>query len=298
MPGPGQVLVRTELLGVNPIDWKMVAGYFGNEQLPGVPGWAATGTVVAVGDGVRGVGTGDAVVVGPRAGGFREFLTVDADLVVPRPAGMSPEQAAALPSSGVAGYSLVEHVGVTAGDTVLVHGAAGAVGSVAAQIAVHRGARVIGTASTRNHDYLRALGVEPVAYGADLVGSLTQLGPFTASIDAVGGQGSVDATVAVMPDLARSVTVWGDRYSEAAGIPWVHHADDELEQTVRLAAEDAVTVRIAETFPLEQAADALRRSMSGHAPGKILLRVRPATGVSPGARRGDGSRDRFASRCG
>lgn len=75
IPGPGQVLIRSETLGVNPIDWKMVAGYFGDtERLPGVPGWTATGTVVAVGDGVRSPAVGQKVIAGPRGGGFREFL--------------------------------------------------------------------------------------------------------------------------------------------------------------------------------------------------------------------------------
>lgn len=111
-----------------------------------------------------------------------------------------------------------------------------------------------------------------MAHGEGLVDSAAPLGPFTVSIDAVGGRGSVGATVALLPDLDRAVTVWGDRYSDAAGIPWVRHAADELEQTVRLAAEGAVTVRIATILPLERVADALRISMSGHAPGKVLLR--------------------------
>lgn len=141
----------------------------------------------------------------------------------------------------MAGYSLVEHVEVAGEDAVLVHGAAGAVGSVAAQIAVSRGARVVGTATPRNHSYLRSIGVEPVTYGNGLVDRLSTLGPFDVSIDAVGGRESVTAAVEALPDLGRAVTVWGDRWSETAGIPWVRHAPDELEQTVRLAAAGVVT---------------------------------------------------------
>jgi len=274
LPGRGQVLVQTRIFGVNPIDWKMIAGYFGDgDQLPGVPGWAATGTVVAVGGGVQSLFVGQEVVAGPRGGGFREFLVLDADLVVPRPVNVSPDQAAGLPSSGVAGYSLVEHVGVTAGDSVLIHGAAGAVGSIAAQVALARGARVVGTASPSNHDYLQSLGVEPVAYGDGLVGRLKELGDVNVSIDAVGGAEAVAATVSVLPELSRAVTVWGDQFSQCAGIPWVNHATDELAQTVRLAGEGVVRVRVGEVFPWDEVVDALMLSRSGHAQGKILLRL-------------------------
>ena len=273
-PGPGQLRVRNQLIGVNPVDWKMVAGYFRRTDrapFPHVPGWASTGIVEAVGARVIGFSAGDAVIVGARGGAYCEQLTVDARLVVLRPASMSAEQAAALPSSAVAGYSMVQNLAITGEDTLLVHGAAGSVGSASAQIALDRGAKVVGTASPRNHEYLSSLGVIPVPYGDGLEDRLRRVGSITASADAVGGRDSVAATLAVLGPGGRAVTAWGDEHSQAAGIPWVLHPDDELEQTVALAARGALTARISEVFPLDRASDALRLSMTAHLAGKILL---------------------------
>lgn len=283
-PGRGQVLVRTEMIGVNPIDWKLVAGAFARVDpapFPGTPGWAATGIIEALGDGVTDYAVGQAVIADSRArlpvtsgslgGTFAEHVTVNTARIVPRPESMSIEQAAGLPSSAVAGYSMIQNLGITAADTLLVHGAAGSVGAAAAQIAIDRGARVIGTTSPRNHDYLRSLGATPVAYDDGLIETLRRLGPITASADAVGGRDSVTATQAVLASEGRAVTAWGDKHSHMAGIPWVHHPDDELEQTVALTSSGVLAVRIGETFPLARAADALRLSQTGHPVGKILI---------------------------
>lgn len=273
-PGTGQVRIRQEMIGVNPVDWKMVAGYFRHTDrasFPHVPGWASTGIIDAIGSGVSGFTVGDPVIAGARGGAYRQQLIVDARLVVPRPETVSVEQAAALPSSAVAGYSMIDNLGITSKDTLLVHGAAGSVGAAAVQIALDRGARVIGTASTRNHDYLRSLGATPVTYGDRLEAALRDLDPITASADAVGGQASVAVTRDVLAPGGRTVTAWGDEHSHAAGIPWVQHPDDELEQTVALAARGALTVRIGATFPVAETADALRLSQTGHPAGKILL---------------------------
>ncbi|MCT1615501.1 zinc-binding dehydrogenase [Kocuria indica] len=283
-PGNGQVLIRSEMIGVNPVDWKLVAGLFSRVDpapFPGTPGWAATGIVEALGAEVLDFTVGQAVVVdsrarlavtfGSRAGTFAERFVVDTRQIVPRPAQLSIEQAAGLPSSAVAGYSMIQNLAITSKDTLLVHGASGSVGSAAAQIALERGASVIGTASTSNHDYLRSLGVIPVVYGDHLVDALRDLDPITASADAVGGAESVAATRAVLIPGGHAVTAWGDRHSQRAGIPWVQHPHDELHQTVALASKGALTVRIAETFALSQATDALRLSQTRHPAGKILL---------------------------
>ncbi|GAB33337.1 NADP-dependent oxidoreductase [Gordonia otitidis] len=284
VPGPGRVLVRTEMIGVNPIDWKLVAGAFARVDpapFPGTPGWAATGIIEALGDGVTDYAIGQAVILdsrarlpvtsGSRGGTFAEHVTVDTTRIVPRPEGVSIEQAASLPSSAVAGYSMIQNLGITSEDILLVHGAAGSVGSATVQIAIDRGAKVIGTASPRNHDYLRSLGATPVAYGDGLETALRDLGAITASADAVGGRESVSATRGALDPRGRAVTAWGDDHSHAAGIPWVRHPDDELEQAVALAMRGVLTVRIGETFPLAQAADALLRSRTPHSAGKILL---------------------------
>ncbi len=283
-PAPGHVLVRNELIGVNPIDWKLVAGFFRSDRapFPGTPGWASTGIVEAVGAGVRDFLIGQAVIVdsrarlamtsGSHAGTFREYLAVDARQIVARPPEIGIEQAAGLPSSAVTGYSMVHHLGINKDDILLVHGAAGCVGSAAVQIAVARGARVIGTASPANHDYLRSLGAQPVDYNDDLVTAIRRLGPITASADAIGGAASVAVTIALLPVGRRAVTAWGDEHSHAAGIPWVNHPDDELHQVAKLAAQGLLNIRIAEILPLSNAAIALENIKAGHSPGKILLR--------------------------
>lgn len=284
VPAHGQVLVCNELIGVNPIDWKLVAGFFRNDPapFPGTPGWASTGVIEAVGEGVKDFAAGQAVIVdsrarlavtsGSRAGTFREYLAVDTRQIVARPPEVSIEQAAGLPSSAVAGYSMVHHLGITKEDTLLVHGAAGGVGSAAVQVAAARGARVIGTASAANHDYLRSLGAHPVDYACDMVSAIRRLGPITASADAVGGGASVAATIALLPAGGRAVTAWGDAHSHAAGIPWVSHPADELLQVTNLAAQGFLNIRIAEILPLSDAAVALEQIKAGHSPGKILLR--------------------------
>lgn len=283
-PARGQVLVRNEMIGVNPIDWKLVAGFFQSDPapFPGTPGWASTGIIEAVGEGVDDFAVGQAVIVdsrarlavtsGSRAGTFREYLAVDTRQIVARPPEVSVEQAAGLPSSAVAGYSMVHHLGITEEDTLLIHGAAGGVGSAAVQVAVARGARVIGTASRANHDYLKSLGASPVDYTTDMVATIRTLGTITASADAVGGAASVAATVTLLPGAGRAVTAWGDDHSRAAGIPWVSHPDDELHQVASLAAQALLKVRIAETLPLSNAAAALERIKAGRSHGKILLR--------------------------
>lgn len=149
VPGPGRVLVRTEMIGVNPIDWKLVAGAFARVDpapFPGTPGWAATGIIEALGDGVTDYAIGQAVILdsrarlpvtsGSRGGTFAEHVTVDTTRIVPRPEGVSIEQAASLPSSAVAGYSMIQNLGITSEDILLVHGAAGSVGSATVQIAI------------------------------------------------------------------------------------------------------------------------------------------------------------------
>lgn len=283
-PGLGEVRVRNHLIGVNPVDWKLIAGMFRHTDpapFPGVPGWASVGTIDATGADVDTWSVGQEVIVdsrarlsvtvGSRAGTYGDFVTVSTRNIVQRPPSIAPDQAAGLPSSGVAGYSMIDNLDLGPGDTVVVHGAAGGVGSAAVQAAIARGATVIGTASPANHAYLESLGAKPVDYAGDVVHQIQRIGTVTASADAIGGEPSVRATVALLGQHARAVTAWGDQHSEAAGIPWVHHPDDELEQTTRLAAEGALRIRIDDCLPLRDAAVALSRVQNGHSQGKLLL---------------------------
>ena len=174
---PGSVVVEVHAAGVNPVDWKVMAGGLDpmiDAVFPVIPGWDVAGVVTAVGIDTPEYEVGDEVIAYARkdvvgAGTFAEKVQVPVSAVARKPASLSWEQAAGLPLAGGTALRSLDAVGVGEGSTVLIHAAAGGVGSFGVQIAVARGARVIGTASERNHDYLRSLGAEPVAYGDGLV---------------------------------------------------------------------------------------------------------------------------------
>lgn len=275
-PGQDELIVQNDVIGVNPIDWKMIAGAFRHQDphpFPGVPGWASVGTVEQVGAAVKHFQTGQKVIVGSRAGSYRERQLVNSRYVIALPPDLPVDQAAGLPSSAVAGYSIVYQLGITADDVLLIHGAAGSVGSAAAQIAIAEGATVIGSASAKNHEVLRSLGVIPVEYGPNVVTDVRAVAEPTVVADAVGGQGPAEATTALLGSHPRAVTVWGTRYSQAAGIPGLRHPADELERVVEYALDGALTIRIADDYAFDDVKSALDASMTMHAPGKILLRL-------------------------
>ncbi|MFD5624170.1 NADP-dependent oxidoreductase, partial [Streptomyces yangpuensis] len=166
--GPGEVLVRVKCAAVNPVDWKIMAG--GLDPLmdvvyPVVPGWDVAGTVEKVGIDVPEYAEGDEVMAYARkdyvhGGTFAEFVTVPVRALAHKPASLTWAEAAGLPLAGLTAYQLLTRLGTGKDDTVLIHGAAGGVGSFGVQIARSLGARVIGTASPRNHDRVRELGAE------------------------------------------------------------------------------------------------------------------------------------------
>ncbi|KJE21406.1 Zn-dependent oxidoreductase, NADPH:quinone reductase [Frankia torreyi] len=273
-PGAGEVRIVNRAISVNPVDWKVVAGYlkdFVPLQLPAVPGNETAGVVDAVGSGVDGFAVGDEVIWSGFTGGYRAQANVPASSLIAKPAAVDFEQAASLPVAAGTAYSAVHQVGVREGDTVLVHAAAGGVGTATVQIAKALGARVIGTASPANHDYLRSIGAEPVTYGDGLVDAVKALGTISASIDNVGGAASVAATVALLPDLSRAVTAVADEHAAAAGIAAVAASEDRLAAVVKLAEQGVVRFEIQDRFPLAEAAKAFELSLTGHVRGKIIL---------------------------
>lgn len=227
--------------------------------------------IEAVGPGVEGFAIGDEVIWSGFVNGYREEANVAASSLMKKPAGIDFDQAASLPVAAGTAYSAVHQIGIRDGDTVLVHGAAGGVGSAAVQIAKALGARVIGTASETNHDYLRSIGAEPVAYGDGLVDRVKALGAITASIDTVGGEASVTATQELLADLSRAVTTVSDEHSTRSGIAPVAAADGRLAAVVKLAEQDTLRFAIQARIPLADAATALELSHGGHVRGKIIL---------------------------
>lgn len=280
---PGEVLIRVKAAGVNPVDWKLGAGYLDammETQFPITPGWDVSGVVEAVGLDVYDYEVGDEVIGYVRKdwvqnGTYAELVAANVRLIARKPAALDWTEAAGLPLAGLTAYQCLERVRVGEGETVLVHAAAGGVGAFATQLAVLRGARVIGTASERNHDFLRELGAEPVSYGDGLVERVRSLVPngVDAVVDCVGGE-SIDASREVLSDFSRLVSVVDPRAEELGGATmWVRPNAADLTELARRADAGELRVFVDRVLPLEQAAEAWRLSMEGRTRGKIVLSV-------------------------
>src|SRR2546426_1263684 len=198
--GPDTIVVRTRVAGLNPWDWKVLRGYLDGAfpvHFPLVPCWDVAGVVQAVGPAVTTFQPGDEVIAHDREdhiqwGTLAEYVSVPVRCAAPKPPELPWAEAAGLPLAGLTAYQCVnEGLALAPEHTVLVHGASGGVGSLAVQLAGSTGARVIGSASPGNHDYLRGLGAEPVAYGRRLVDEVLALAPegVDAVIDLFGGAG-------------------------------------------------------------------------------------------------------------
>jgi NADPH:quinone reductase-like Zn-dependent oxidoreductase len=277
--GPGEVRIAVRAAGVNPIDWKIRAGYMKEVMpvdFPAIAGMDAAGVVDEVGDGVEGVGVGDEVF-GSGSGAAAEYAVLAH--FAPKPASMSWAQATALPGPAETAQRTLELLGSpTAGQTLLIEGAAGGVGSTAAQFAIADGVTVIGTASPANHDRLRSLGVIPTTYGPGLKDRVAELAPD--GVDRVldtAGKGSMQDLIAIAGDPARVVTIadfsagqYGVRVTGAGSDPQRFEA---LPKAARLFEEGRLAIAIDSEFPLAEAAKAYERSEGGHVTGKIVLTV-------------------------
>jgi NADPH:quinone reductase-like Zn-dependent oxidoreductase len=275
--GPGQVRIRVRAASVNPIDWKLRAGYLAEMMpttFPAVPGSDAAGVVDEVGEGTTGVTLGDEVFGLAVSGSAAELAVLGAWAHVP--ASWSTEQAAAaglVSSTAIAG---LDALGDLAGRTILLEGAAGGVGSAAVEIAVARGATVIGTASATHHDFLRSLGATPVTYGEGLASRVAAVAPdgVDVALD-LAGSGSLADLVAIVGDPAKVATV-ADFTAAAMGVAVVQgaaNAPANLAVAAELGAAGAYTPRIDSTYPLAQTAEAHAYVQAGHTQGKVVLTV-------------------------
>ncbi|MFK8907364.1 NADP-dependent oxidoreductase [Streptomyces sp. YS-3] len=280
---PGEVLIRVKAAAVNPVDWKLGAGYLDpimEAAFPLIPGWDVAGVVEAIGLDVPEYQVGDEVFGYLRKdwvekGTYAELVAAPVRCVAPKPAALSWEEAAGVPLAGLTAYQSVRRAGVTAGETVLVHAAAGGVGAFAVQILVALGARVIGTASERNHEFLRGLGAEPVTYGDGLEDRVRALAPegVDAALDFVGG-GVVDLSQALLKQRERIVSIADQAAVEQGGHSlWVRPDSEDLTELARLADAGKLSVHVEKTFPLAEAADAWRLNQEGRTRGKIVLTV-------------------------
>jgi NADPH:quinone reductase-like Zn-dependent oxidoreductase len=286
-PGPGEVQVEVRAAATNQADIKMYNGMFGEDpsKLPMRLGFEAAGVVTAVGDGASGpagaIQAGDEVIVYQINDGYAAAVVAPGSAVLPKPSTLSFEEASGLLLTGVTAVHALTATGVGAGDTLVLHGASGGVGSMVVQLAVRAGARVIGTAGESRHDYLRELGAEPVVYGEGLEDRIRALAPdgVDAAIDAVGTDEAVETSVAVVADRDRIATIAAFQRGAELGIQVLggaEHPGTEIREAARLdlvrqAEAGGLHVTVDRSYPLAEVADAHRRLASGKANGKVVL---------------------------
>ncbi|WP_329100989.1 NADP-dependent oxidoreductase [Micromonospora sp. NBC_01699] len=289
--GPGEIRIAVRASGVSPGEVSIRSGAWRDVVPTAFPfrtGFDAAGVVDEIGDGVTGAGVGDEVfgMTGSATRGANaDFAVLTA--WAPKPPGWSWVEAGGAAGSVETATRVLDRLAVDAGQTVLVQGAAGGVGTVAVQLAVARGATVIGTASQPNHDFLRSLGAEPTTYGTGLVERIRALAP--AGVDAVFdcAGGALPDLVAIAGDPARVVTI-ADFTAAARGVHLSHGAPagdtgaavgaaadplalHGLAIAVTLAGQGRLRVPVAAAFPLAEAAAAHALSESRHARGRIVL---------------------------
>jgi NADPH:quinone reductase-like Zn-dependent oxidoreductase len=285
-PGPGQVLVQTQAAGVGLWDVKMREGRIGG-QPPFVLGAELSGLVAVVGPGAEGVQVGDPVIGYPQIGGcYAEYVVVPVDRLAPAPERVNPIVAGGLPVASVTALEAVaEMLAVRDGQTLLITGAAGGVGSLAVQLAVSRGARVIGTASPDNHGYLERWGTALVVDYAEpdwveTVRKETSNG-VDALLDCVGGA-TLPAGLGAVHDGGRAVTIVSPDPGVQAprGISLDYFSSQgttaRLAEAARLVDAGTLNVDVNRTFRLGKAAEAHVAVETHHTRGKIVLIVDPA----------------------
>ncbi|WP_348790111.1 NADP-dependent oxidoreductase [Leifsonia sp. NPDC080035] len=274
--GPGEVRIRVRAAGVNASDWKKRRGLM-DQRLPQTLGYEAAGIVDEVGEGVAGVAAGDAVFGASPYGAAQAELAVLSDWAA-LPDGLGFAEAAAVPAAAETAARSLDVLGVGTGDILLVNGASGSVGSAAVQLAVHRGARVIGTGSPATHDALRALGAEPVAYGDGMTDRVRAMAP--AGVDRaldVAGSGVLPELVALAGGAENVVTVADYAGARRHGVRFssgdAGRATYALSQVAERAAAGEFSIAVGRTFPLEEVAEAHRVGESGTVRGKLVLVV-------------------------
>lgn len=284
-PANGEVRIRVHAAGVNPADWKIRSGKLQKTypvSLPYIPGRDVAGTIDAIGPGVTRWKVGDNVIAALDGGGMAEYVNAPIQSIAPKPPKLSFEEAAGIPTASLAAWrTLIANADLRQGQRVLIHGAAGGVGSTAVQLAHWRGAHVIATASTRNHDYLKSIGAdevidyrttrfEDVVKNADVV------------LDTVGGD-TLQRSPAVLREGGTLLTLVGKPPAQACSERKLHcpspatetqeQPSEELAKLSQLFDSGVLKINVQAEFPLSNAAKALEFSETGRTRGKIIVRV-------------------------
>ncbi|MFJ2396495.1 NADP-dependent oxidoreductase [Streptomyces sp. NPDC087843] len=274
-PAPGQVRIRVRAASVNPLDLKIRSGLMAEAfpaRFPVIPGLDAAGVVDAVGEGA-GAAVGDEVLGAAVGGSYAEYALLERP--VARPRALSWEVAASLVTVGETASRVLRRLGPRAGQTLLVHGAAGSVGTLAVQLAVARGIAVVGTVAEHDVERLTALGATGVRYGDGWADRVKRVAP--EGVDFVldaSGAGVLADSVALTGDGARVITI-ADLSAAEHGVHFsaggADHAEDPLPQLVRLAAAGELDVPVWRTYPLDQAVTAHRDIEARRNRGKVVL---------------------------
>ncbi|MGH3144846.1 MAG: medium chain dehydrogenase/reductase family protein [Rubrobacter sp.] len=316
-PGAGEAIVLVEAAGVSFAEVQMLRGrYFNQPRFPFVPGYDLVGTVEEVGEGVDGGLVGQRVAALTETGAWAERVSVDVEMLVLVPEGLESADAVAAVTNGVTAWQMLHRAArVQPGQTVMVHGASGGVGTLLVQLAQLAGAKVIGTASASKHEMLRGLGAVPVDYkGEDVLKRVRRIAPegVDAVFDHVGGPGLVDSwrmlrrggtlvsygsastlggtghrLVPYLPIFGR-VLLWnvlpnGKRATFYYVKRWPGLFGEDLSTVLSLLSEGKIESRVARRLPLERATEALGLLASGKATGKVVL--------VPGLRAEEGARE-------
>jgi NADPH:quinone reductase-like Zn-dependent oxidoreductase len=284
-PAPGEVLIRVHAAGVNPVDVGIRSGYLKERmkhKLPLIPGWDVSGVIEGAGSGASRLKSGDAVYSRPdimRDGSYADYMVAKESEVALKPKSIDHVNAAAIPLAALTAWQALFDAGkLSAGQTVLIHGAAGGVGNFAVQFAKIKGARVIGTASARNHEFLRSIGAdqvidynttkfETVVHDADVVLD-TVTGETADRSYQVLKKGGIYVSI-LMPPSPEKAAQYGVRIAHTfvqANVP-------QLDEIAKLVDSGKVKVTLEKVFPLSDAPAAQELMAQHHARGKVVLRV-------------------------
>ena len=280
----GQLLVEVYAAGVNPIDWKIREGYM-PLKFPATLGGDFSGVVADIGEGVSGLKKGFEVygyasVLGGGSGSFAEFVLSDAKVITLKPKNITHMEAGSLPLTGVSAWqALVDHMGLSRGKKILIHGGAGGIGSMAIQLAKHLGAYVAATVNEKDMQYVKELGVdEAIDYKNQTFEGM--LHDYDAVYDTVGGETYVRSfkvlrkggIIVSMLEQPRPELM--EQYGVNAIGQMTQVNTERLSKLAELVSKRVIKVHVDKTFPLEQAGEALAFLQNGHPRGKVVLKMK------------------------
>jgi alcohol dehydrogenase len=287
-PSAGKVLVRIKAAGVNPADWKIREGYMQQMmplQFPSTLGMDFSGIVEKVGEGVsdfkyNGEVYGQASVIRGGSGAFADMALAKADTIAHKPKTLSHEEAAGLPLAGVSAWqALVETIGLSKNQKILIHGGAGGIGSIAIQLAKHLGAYVATTVSTNDKEFVKELGADEVIDYKTQNFEDVLSHDYDAVFDTVGGE-TYTRSFKVLKRGGIIVSMLGqpsqelmDRFGVKAISQFTQVNRERLTKLAQWVDQNNIRVNVDKTFPLDEAAEALDYQRDVHPRGKVVLQV-------------------------